>query len=259
MADRAGGRPKAASADLAPRIITFEDGQATRAQDILVETPSEAVIEWTKGVSFPKEELAKGALLHYLHQLTVKMMELAGANISIKRTSFGDIVVVAQADLKAGSVAFPPSVSGPSFVSVEKPTANYPPLAVHVECMGVKLVISPCIKLPPRDQSVDGWDKERIFAPPFWLMQRTALAGKPNCGFALAKWNQIGSLAFGEAPLALPSRAATRTQSGSIPLITPWRDIKEGEELCLEVPVVPKPQRDNKVVTWETSKKFKAK
>ena len=90
-------------------------------------------------------------------------------------------------------------------------------------------------------------------------MSRTALAGKPNCGSGMAKWNEIGSLAFGEAPLALPCRAATRTQSGAIPVITPWRDIKEGEELCLEVPVVPKPQRDNKVVTWETSKKFKAK
>ena len=259
MEDRAGGRPTpaAASACLAPRIITFEDGQATRAQDILVETPSEAVIKWTEGVSFPKEDLAKGALLHYLHMLTVKMTEIAGPTISIKRTNFGDIVVVAQADLKAGSVAFPPSVSGPSFVSVEKPTATYPPVAVHVESMGVKLVISPCVKLPPRDQPVEGY--KGLFAPPYWLMSRTALAGKPNCGFGMAKWNEIGSLAFGEAPLALPCRAATRTQSGAIPLITPWRDIKEGEELCLEVPVVPKPQRDNKVVTWETSKKFKAK
>jgi len=186
------------------------------------------------------------------------MTEIAGAAIDIKRTNFGDIVVVAKADLKTGSVAFPPSVSGPSFVSgagfvsVEKPTATYPP------CMGVKLVISPCTRLPPRDQKADGWDKG-LFAPPYWLMSRTALAGKPNCGFGMVKWNEIGSLALGEAPLALPCKAATRTQSGTIPVITPWRDINAGEELFLEVPVVPKPQRDNKVVTWETSKKLKAK
>jgi len=61
MEQRAGGRPTAARTDLAPRIITFEDGQATRAQDILVEAPSEAVIPWAEGVSFPKEDLAKAA------------------------------------------------------------------------------------------------------------------------------------------------------------------------------------------------------
>lgn len=167
-------------------------------------------------------------------------------------------MVIALADLKAGSVAFPPSVSGPAFVTVAKPTATYHPTAIHVKCMGVKLVITPCIRLPSRDQKAAVSDKG-LFAPPFWLMSRTALAGKPNCGLAMVKWNEIASLAFGEAPLELPAKAVTAQQHGEIPVITPLRDIRAGEELCLEVAIPPKPQRDKKVVTWETSKKLKTK
>ena len=71
----------------------------------------------------------------------------------------------------------------------------------------------------------------------------------------MVRFNDISTVALGEPPLCCAQGSKTSSRRLELPVITPLRDLKAGEELFLEVPAVEKPPREKRVHSWESAAK----
>ena len=241
--------------ELLPSLIVFQDGRALNDQELLIEEASGETVDWIPVLTYSREEMAKNHLLGFLADATTALAEWCRGKVNIERTSLGDFVVSAAQPLIPGAVAFPPSVSGPAFVVTFKEGHDFPANAVDVpDWLGYHFVIMPCLRQPPKGTTVEAF-KNKAFLPPFWVLGRTALAGKSNSEFTMVHVSDLRNASFGEPPLDLERKVTTKSMKGSLPVITNLLALKEGEEFVLHVEPPEKKAKARKATTWESNKK----
>ena len=186
-----------------PSLIRFQDGRALNDQELLIEEASEEVVDWIPLLTYSREEVAKNHLLGALADITTTLAQWCQGEANIKRTSFGDIVACAAQQLQPGAVAFPPSVCGPHFLVTFKESQDYPANAVDVpDWLGYHFVILPCVRQPPKGTKIEAC-KNKAFLPPFWVLKRTALAGKSNAELTSVQVCDLRNTSFGTPRLGL--------------------------------------------------------
>ena len=256
-------RPRKEEPDLLPKIISFVSGQADSEQEIHIEHTSEETVDWAPTIIFPTEEVARARLSIALDELTQTLVPVMKELITLKRNGFGDLVVEAKTDLKAGSVALAPSVNGPGFIisracGDDKKSKTLPPSAIDIpDWFGAPLAILPCAKMPPRGVNFGTWDKTG-FVNPFWAMARSPIPEKANCSMTTVLWTSLTQLAMNTDGLELERKSKTGTGKGALPIIYNHRDITAGTELVLEVEPGPlKRPWNSKTFTWDSLKRHK--
>ena len=88
-------------------------------------------------------------------------------------------------------------------------------------------------------------------------MARTTIAGMANCGLAEVALEDLLTIRAGVADLKLAKQSGQQTESSMLPVIFPFRDIEEGEELAMETVHSKKAVKPPSEVTWETAKRPK--
>ena len=226
-----------AQAHLAPRVISFVDGEAIDAQSTFVAQRTSEQFDW-QGASSDTVDGARCRLMFLLESLQTSLPKLAPDVFTIARTDTGRITVRANREFAAGELCLPPMVSGLGYITIEKDDRTSGPavpgaaVRTGIAAPGGKLVILPCVRLPPRGVSAAAWDKP-VYALPVWLAERSFVAVETNCSWVSVVADIVLSIGLAVPPLDVGRKVANDYLQHSIPVLTNHTAIKAGDHLVV--------------------------
>ena len=245
--ENAPGAPAVAQAcrkTLQPKIIRYgADGVAIESQDVAIETVSKAPLDWETGMS--RAEASKAPFAMALAMVSRELLKDTTGRVGMTRSSKGEVKVVALQDLKLGSVAFAPAGPDGENVSICSASKEYKPPYLVIG----NLAIAPVTRLPPSKVDVADWKKD-VFVNPYWAMERSPVSETANMSESCVAVEGVMNMTFTREPMDLRRASAVATSAIEIPVLTNHKDIKQGDELIVEVAHQPKPEKVPKTVSW---------
>ena len=113
-----------------------------------------------------------------------------------------------------------------------------------------EMIILPCIRLPPRETSVEDCERD-LWVHPFWLVKRTSDPNAANMKMESVEIQIVKTMATGAFDLGKRNLAGFRKVT--VPVMTTKQNVKQGEALAIFVEEVKAKTSQSKVHRWDTA------
>ena len=260
--------------DLEPKIISYVEGKATNTQDVYREEVEYETVPWsqlTLGDTFGLE-LRRAGLMRALQLCHAALQPKMANRVIVRRSSGGEIAVLANGDYQPGELVFAPMVTSMSFIGLPPKRGQPNPNAVSVPAGCViatkdgefdSLLINPCSRTPPRGVTFAEADDKKFFLHPFWAMKRlqpaapTDAQDEANMAIGFVQSDAVFNINL--TAINLQDRSSGQVAAGhadherqQVPLAANCREVKDGEALVLRIWTCKEKKKVTKDLKWDS-------